>query len=51
MVGMVIGPPVGGVLYEAGSFSTPFYVVGGITLTCFVFLLIVMPKDPGQLIR
>lgn len=43
----MIGPPIGGVLYEWGSFSSPFFVMGGITLTCFVLLLSVIPKDKG----
>lgn len=40
-----IGPPIGGLLYEAGGFMMPFAVVGGCNLITAVALLVFMPSQ------
>lgn len=36
-VGMIVGPSVGGVLFEAGGFAVPFFVTGAICFVCSIF--------------
>lgn len=43
-VGLIIGPSVGGVLYEIGGFFLPFAVVGVLLGLAGIFLVIVLPS-------
>ncbi|HEX4347651.1 MAG TPA: MFS transporter [Vicinamibacterales bacterium] len=45
-VGVMIGPTLGGWLYEAGGIETPFFVVAGMSLLCAVAFLIVVRSTP-----
>lgn len=43
-VGMIVGPSLGGVLYEYGGFACPFSVMGVATLAACLFATICLPK-------
>ncbi|CAL8093259.1 unnamed protein product [Orchesella dallaii] len=43
-LGMILGPTVGGALFEVGGFSLPFFVVGGALLLTAFLSSFVMPK-------
>ncbi|XP_064392257.1 MFS-type transporter SLC18B1-like isoform X2 [Halichondria panicea] len=49
-LGYAIGPPLGGLLYQAGGFSLPFHVMGSISLLFLVpcFFLIKKPDCKAQ---
>ncbi|GAB1610828.1 MFS-type transporter SLC18B1-like [Argonauta hians] len=42
-VGMMAGPPIGGVLYELGGFGLPFWALGGVTVVLAFFSAFLMP--------
>jgi predicted MFS family arabinose efflux permease len=46
-IGLLAGPSFGGVLEEAGGFSLPFYVIGGLTLAMGVLATFTIPKAKG----
>ncbi len=43
-IGMIIGPTVGGALYEAGGFTLPFASMGGVLACAAVFCFFVLPN-------
>ncbi|XP_070533946.1 MFS-type transporter SLC18B1-like [Ptychodera flava] len=42
-LGFVIGPPIGGYLYEAGGFALPFVILGAFTLVVFACNVFILP--------
>ena len=53
-VGMIIGPSIGGVLFEYGGFSCPFFVVGVTVYAATVFAFFCLPKrgeSPDSLLQ
>ena len=46
--GMLIGPPLGGLLYEWGGYSAPFMVAGVFTLAEGAVLLLLLRDPPRQ---
>jgi MFS family permease len=44
-VGMMVGPPFGGFLYESGGFSLPFIVMGSTFVLQIAFLYFVLPPS------
>ncbi|XP_071943949.1 MFS-type transporter SLC18B1-like [Antedon mediterranea] len=44
-VGLMIGPFIGGVLYEIGGYTLPFAVLGGVMLLHSFLLLFILPLD------
>lgn len=46
-IGLMAGPAIGGVLYEAGGFGLPFFVIGSLILAtgCLMFLLLPETKN------
>jgi len=49
-IGMMIGPTIGGALYEAGGFGLPFWVVGAVIILCGIPVLLFLPnpEDCGE---
>lgn len=45
-VGMIVGPSVGGVLFEHGGFSLPFFVTGGEFFLVCIFAIFAMKSEP-----
>jgi len=41
----LIGIPLTGIIIERFSWQTPFYIIGGLCLVCFFFILKIMPTD------
>ena len=44
--GEIVGPGVGGALYEIGGFTLPFAVMGSILALSSVFIYFVLPDTP-----
>ena len=44
--GEIVGPVVGGALYEIGGFVLPFAVMGSILAFSSIFIYIVLPDTP-----
>ncbi|GFW65599.1 MFS-type transporter SLC18B1 [Trichonephila clavipes] len=42
-VGMIVGPTVGGALYDLGGYGLPFYVVGSVVILDAIVIFIVLP--------
>ncbi|KAK7502948.1 hypothetical protein BaRGS_00005897, partial [Batillaria attramentaria] len=42
--GAMTGPVIGGFLYELGGFGLPFWVVGGLLLTCAAIMAVLLPN-------
>jgi len=45
-VGVMIGPTIGGWLYEAGGMETPFYAVAALSIFCAAAFLFVVHVEP-----
>jgi len=45
-IGEIVGPVVGGALYEVGGFTLPFSVMGGILFLSSIFIYFVLPESP-----
>ena len=45
-VGEIVGPVVGGALYEIGGFTLPFAVMGSTLALSSVFIYFVLPDTP-----
>ena len=45
-LGEIVGPVVGGALYEIGGFTLPFAVMGSILALSSVFIYFVLPDTP-----
>ena len=44
--GEIVGPVVGGALYEIGGFTLPFAVMGSILALSSLFIYFVLPETP-----
>ncbi|XP_064489792.1 MFS-type transporter SLC18B1-like [Ornithodoros turicata] len=44
-VGVIFGPSIGGVLFDAGGYFLPFVVCGGLTFLCTIASIFVIPKN------
>jgi len=47
-IGMIMGPTVGGALYEAGGFTLPFVTLGGVLFLAALFCWVVLPSSTDQ---
>jgi len=45
-LGLIVGPTVGGALYEVGGYTTPFAVMGSCLLLSAIMTLFVLPDHP-----
>lgn len=45
-IGEIVGPVVGGALYEVGGFTLPFAIMGSILCCSSVFIFFVLPDTP-----
>lgn len=50
-VGEIVGPVVGGALYEVGGFTLPFAVMGSILFLSSIFIYFVLPDTPRPVIE
>merc|ERR1712141_997821 len=44
-LGMILGPFIGGLLYEIGNFILPFVILGGCLVAATLFVVVVLPKE------
>merc|ERR1712088_578934 len=44
-LGMILGPFIGGVLYEIGGFILPFVILGGDLIAATLFVVVVLPRS------
>ncbi|XP_059175190.1 MFS-type transporter SLC18B1-like [Physella acuta] len=47
-IGLMIGPTIGGLLYELGGFGLPFWAVGAAILLAGVIIFITLPPQHGK---
>lgn len=47
-IGLILGPTIGGLLYEVGGFKLPFIVIGSLLLTAAVLIFFVLPEPEDQ---
>ncbi|XP_077989874.1 MFS-type transporter SLC18B1-like [Glandiceps talaboti] len=47
-LGLMIGPPLGGILYSIGGYTLPFVVLGTFVLVILVFNFLVLPSQTGD---
>lgn len=45
-LGIMIGPPLGGFLYQFGGFELPFFFMGGLLFLIFVVAFFIFPQPP-----
>jgi len=50
-VGEIVGPVVGGALYEVGGFTLPFAVMGSILFLSSIFIYFVLPDTPRPVVE
>merc|ERR1711893_505272 len=43
-IGMIMGPTVGGALYQAGGFTLPFAALGGVLVCATIFCFFILPN-------
>jgi len=43
-IGMIVGPMIGGALYQVGGFTLPFDIMGSILVLASVFIFFVLPE-------
>merc|ERR1712018_174035 len=43
-LGMILGPFIGGLLYEIGGFIFPFVILGGCLIAATMFVVVVLPR-------
>ncbi|CAN7995058.1 unnamed protein product, partial [Ixodes hexagonus] len=48
-VGMIVGPTVGGFLYDLGGYTTPFAVCGGLGLSSTLVTLFIIPNTVDKM--
>jgi len=46
-IGEIVGPVVGGALYEIGGFTLPFAVMGSLLFASSIFIFFVLPNPPS----
>ena len=44
-LGMILGPFIGGLLYEIGGFILPFVIMGGMLIAATLFVVIMLPRS------
>ena len=49
--GEIVGPVVGGALYEVGGFTLPFAVMGSILFFSSIFIYFVLPDTPRPVVE
>jgi multidrug resistance protein len=49
-IGLIIGPTIGGVLYDALGFAAPFYVSGVMALVAVVLVIFIVPETRPALV-
>merc|ERR1712088_590658 len=49
-VGEIVGPVVGGALYEVGGFTLPFAVMGSLLFLSSIFIYFVLPDTPEPIV-
>merc|ERR1740139_1920466 len=42
-IGMIVGPMIGGALYQVGGFTLPFAIMGSLLLLSSIFIFFVLP--------
>ncbi|MFM7679851.1 MAG: MFS transporter [Roseiflexaceae bacterium] len=47
-IGLIIGPTVGGILYDAFGFAAAFYVSAGMAFVAVLLVLLIMPETRGH---
>ncbi|XP_076456374.1 MFS-type transporter SLC18B1-like [Babylonia areolata] len=47
-LGFMLGPPLGGFLYELGGFGVPFWVLGSLLVLCAVLIVLLLPRHQDQ---
>lgn len=47
-IGMIMGPTVGGALYELGGFTLPFVTLGGVLVGAAGFCALVLPNATDE---
>jgi len=50
-IGEIVGPVVGGALYEVGGFTLPFAVMGSLLFLSSIFIYFVLPNTPQPIIE
>ena len=51
ILGEIVGPVVGGALYEVGGFTLPFAVMGGTLFLSSIFIYFVLPDTPRPVVE
>lgn len=44
-IGMILGPTVGGALYQVGGFTLPFVTLGGVLVCATIFCFFILPSS------
>ncbi|ESO83182.1 hypothetical protein LOTGIDRAFT_236779 [Lottia gigantea] len=44
-LGLMLGPPIGGALYELGGYGLPFWVMGSVLILCGLVSFCLMPEE------
>ncbi|GIY29287.1 MFS-type transporter SLC18B1 [Caerostris extrusa] len=47
-LGLIVGPTIGGALYQVGGFVLPFVINGGFLLLGFIILVFLLPRTEGE---
>ena len=47
-IGMIVGPTVGGALYEAGGFTLPFAALGSVLVCAAGFCYFILPNSSDE---
>ncbi|XP_076395815.1 MFS-type transporter SLC18B1 isoform X2 [Megachile rotundata] len=47
-LGLIVGPTVGGALYQVGGYTTPFVVLGSALFTTAVMTIFILPVHPNN---
>lgn len=47
-LGLIVGPTVGGALYQVGGYTTPFVVLGSALFTTAVMTIFILPVHPNS---
>lgn len=47
-IGMIVGPMIGGALYQVGGFTLPFDIMGSLLVLASVFIFFVLPDVGGS---
>jgi len=50
-IGEIVGPVLGGALYEIGGFTLPFAIMGSILFASSIFIFFVLPDPPSVIIE